>query len=331
MHERGAHVEHLALQYAADGGHTDVVMFLLKAGVVDKCMQCDGSFYWLNNRTRYQVASTDTKGYILSDDRFKILCQSALHLAVAKNHTKVAKLLLSREDETVQCTDFTGRTPLHEAVRQNHVEMAELLLNNGAKVSRTCKSYQNLSSSDNISNGKYNLSVEEEMEYNKDLCHCGSTPFLLAARYGHIDVGLLLLRHGANPNHMDCQGATPLHVAACHGHYSFVAWLISQRLSLSVNLRSKNQSTLLHSGVICKNNDDIKPLIDMGASVYDTDQLGMTPLHYSVLNALENSGTVLFHTASSKNIYVPSFAEDTFIWGSEGVLLLHTIHISSQE
>ena len=328
LYERGAHVDHLALQYAADGGHADVVMFLLKAGVVDKCMQCDGSFYWLINRTRYQVAPPDTEGYILSDDRFKILCQSALHLAVGKNHTKVAKLLLSREDETVQCTDFTGRTPLREAVRQNHVEMAELLLNNGAKVSRTCRSYQNLSSSDNLSNGKYNLSVEEEVEYSKDRCHCGSTPFLLAARFGHIDVGSLLLRHRAQPHDMDCQGATPLHVAACHGHYSLVRWLISQRPSLNVNLRSKNQSTLLHSSVICKNNKDIKPLIDMGASVFETDQFGMTPLHYSVLNAFENSGSVLFHTASSKNIFVPSFTDDTFIWGSEGdVTVAHDSHI----
>ena len=54
----------------------------------------------------------------------------------------------------------------------------------------------------------------------------------------------------------------------------------------------------------------------------------MTPLHYSVLNAFENSGNVLFHTASSKNIFVPSFTEDTFIWGSEGdVTVAHDSHI----
>ena len=292
-------------------------------------MRCDGSFYWLQNRTRYQVAPPGTDDYILSDDRFRILCQSALHLAVAKNHTKVAKLLLSQQQgEIIHCTDFTGRTPLHEAVRQNHAEMAELLIENGARVSRKCRSYQNLSA-DYLSkrkcpckvsrNAKCNEKAHELEEYSKDLCHCGSTPFLLSARYGHMDVGSLLLRHGANPKDMDCQGATPLHVAACHGHYSFISWLITQRPFLNVNLRSKNQSTLLHSSVICKNNKDIKPLIDMGASIYDTDQFGMTPLHYAVLNDFENSGIVMFDTTTkSENFYVPSFTKETFAWGLKG-------------
>ena len=313
LYERGAHLGQLSLQYAAFGGHVDVLAFLLKVGVVDNCMRCDGSFYWLTNRTQYQETSRNAEGCVFSDDRFKTLCQSALHLAVAKNHTTVAKLLLSREDETVHCTDFTGRTPLHEAARQNHVEMAELLIKSGARVSQKCRYFQNFSSSREV---RYHLSIQEEIEYNRDLCHCGSTPFLLAARYGHIDVGSLLLRHGVQPHEMDCQGATALHVAACHGHYRFIRWLISQRPSLHVNLRSKNKSTPLHSGAICKNNKDIQPLIDMGASIYDTDQHGMTPLHYSVLNAFEKSVNVMFRTTSSDNIFAPSHAYK-IIWGEE--------------
>ena len=316
LFEQGARLDHLSLQHAAYRGHADVVAFLLNIGVDDKCMRCDGSFYWLKSQTRYQVTPRDAKEYILSDDRFKILCQSALHLAVAKNRTKVAKVLLSREDNTIHCTDFTGRTPLHEAVRQNHFEMTELLVKNGAKLSRRCRYFQNLSFPDIVSNTekcvsrntRYSLSEEEEMNYNRDLCHCGSTPFLLAARYGHIEVASLLLRYGAKPLATDCQGATPLHVAACHGHYRFIKWLILQRPYLHVNLRSKNQSTLLHSAVICQNNKDIKPLLDMGVSIYDTDQYGMTPLHYSVLNSIKVSGTFTFQTApmfdTSPNIFI---------------------------
>ena len=322
LFEQGAKLDHLSLQHAAYGGHEDVLAFLLNIGVDDKCMRCDGSFYWLKNQTRYQVTPRHAKGYILSDDRFKILCQSALHLAVAKNRTKVAKLLLSREDNTIHCTDFTGRTPLHEAVRQNHVEMTELLIKNAAKLSRRCRYFQNLSSSDNVSkrkpasrNNSYHLSADEEMNYNKDLCHCGSTPFLLAARYGHIEVASLLLRYGAKPLVMDCQGATPLHVAACHGHYDFIKWLIFQRPFLHVNLRSKNQSTVLHSAVICQNNKDIKPLSDMGVSIYDADQYGMTPLHYAVLNSIEVSGTMIFQMSRMFDT-LPSM--NIFIWTPQG-------------
>ena len=322
LFEQGARLDHLSLQHAAYGGHEDVIAFLLNIGVDDKCMRCDGSFYWLKNHTRYQVTPPHAKGYPLSDDRFKILCQSALHLAVAKNHTKVAKLLLSREDNTIHCTDFTGRTPLHEAVRQNHVEMTELLLRNGAKVTRRCRYFQNLSTSDVVSsrkcasrNTRYHLSTEEEMNYNKDLCHCGWTPFFLAARYGHIEVASLLLRYGSKPLDTDCQGATPLHIAACHGHYSFIKWLIFQRPYLHVNLRSKNQSTLLHSAVVCQNNKDVKPLLDMGVSIYETDQYGMTPLHYCVLNSIKVSGAMMFQMSAMFDA-LPSM--NIFIWTAEG-------------
>ncbi|KAJ7370914.1 hypothetical protein OS493_028988 [Desmophyllum pertusum] len=309
-----------AIQLAAQNGHVTVV----QTGVVDTCMRCDGSFYWLANKVRYQTKascnSSDVVDYILSDDKFKILCQSALHLAVARNHTEVAKLLLSQEEKTVHCIDFTGRTPLHEAVRQSHVEMAAVLIQSGARISQKCRLFQNLSFSDNRTmkecETKYDfLSISEEVEYNKDLCHCGSTPFLLAARYGHTEVGSLLLRYGAKAHDKDCQGATPLHVAACHGHYSFIRWLISQRTSLHVNIRSENQSTPLHSGAICKINKAIKPLIDMGASVYDTDQYGMTPLHYSVLNAFENTAVVLGYTETLDYPYGASF---TTVWSLEG-------------
>ena len=305
LHKHGAQLDHLSLQYAAFKGHANVVAYLLNFSVEDICMRCDGSFDWLQNRTRYQAASLDySHDAVLSDDKFKIFCQSALHLAVTKNHTKVAQLLLSQKYRTVHCTDFTGRTPLHEAVRQNHVEMAELLIKGGTKISHKCSRFQNLSS-------EFQLSFEERKDYGKDICHCGSTPFHLAARYGHVEVANLLLLHGVESDSMDCQGATPLHVAACHGHYSFIRWLISQRPSLHINTRGKNQSTLLHSAAICMNNQRVKPLIDMGANIYDTDEHGMTPLHYTVLNAVDNIDFLLFESSTWMD-------DSIFVWGSKG-------------
>ena len=303
LYYRGANVDHLCLQHAARAGHTDVVKFLMKIGILDTCMRCDGIFYWLGNKVRYQAGPSynfkDSHGYILADDDYRIKCQSALHLAVAEKHTEVVKLLLSVEDKTIHCKDFTGRTPLHEAIRQNHVEISELLIRSGAEVSQKCMRFQNLSSVCNNSKKKCDqqrtfLSKRELEEYERDLCHCGTTPFLLAARYGYIEVASLLLRYGAKCDDKDCQGATVLHIAACHGHYDLIRWLISQRTSLHLNMKSKNLSTPLHSSAICKINRDIKPLLDMGANIYETDENGMTPLHYTVMNAYETDSIVLF-------------------------------------
>ena len=333
LYESGAHVDHLSLQHAAAGGHTNIVNFLLKAGVTDRCIRCDGSFYWLQDSIRYQAMplckSSDVKEYTLSDDKYKIFCQSALHLAVAGSHTEVAKVLLAQYHNGIHCVDFTGRTPLHEAVRRNKVYIAELLILKGAKVSHKCRRFQNLSSplhwmvekcaNGELRNEKYPLlSRKERVEYDKDVCHCGSTPFLLAARYGYVEVASLLLSYGAQPHDSDCQGATPLHVAACHGHYDFIRWLISERPSLHINFKSKNRSTPLHSGAICMINKNIMPLIDMGASIYDTDQNGMTPLHYTVLNPFERAASIMSYTMMSGIPYNYSFNMDTVIWSSEG-------------
>ena len=302
LYYRGANVDHLCLQHAARAGHADVVKFLMKIGILDTCMRCDGIFYWLGNKVRYQAGPSynfkDSHGYILADDNYRIKCQSALHLAVAEKHTEVVKLLLSVEDKTIHCKDFTGRTPLHEAIRQNHVEISELLIRSGARVSQKCMRFQNLSSvcnnSEKCNQLRTFLNKRELEEYERDLCHCGTTPFLLAARYGHIEVASLLLRYGAKGDDKDCQGATVLHIAACHGHYDLIKWLISQRTSLHLNMKSKNLSTPLHSSAICKINRDIKPLLDMGANIYETDENGMTPLHYTVMNAYETDSIVLF-------------------------------------
>ena len=332
LYQSGAHADHVTLQHAAAGGHSDVVNFLLKVGVTDECMRCDGSFYWLQNRIRYQAIPhckcNDIKEYALSDDKFKILCQSALHLAVAGSHTDVVKVLLSQSDNAAHCVDFTGRTPLHEAVRRNNVYIAELLIFKGARVSQKCRHFQNVSSvhwmpgkckHDRLRGKECSfLSRKEQEDYNKDVCHCGSSPFLLAARYGYVEVASLLLRHGAQARDSDCQGATPLHVAACHGHYDFIRWLISQRSYLHINFKSKNRSTPLHSGVICTINKNIIPLIEMGASIYETDQRGMTPLHYAVLNRFETTAPVLSYTAMLGNPYSDSFNMKTFIWTSKG-------------
>ena len=302
LYNSGAHADHLCLQHAAHAGHTDVVKFLMKIGILDTCMRCDGIFYWLGNKVRYQAGPSnnfnDSHGYILADDNYRIKCQSALHLAVAEKHTEVVKLLLSVEDKTIHCKDFTGRTPLHEAIRQNHVEISELLIRSGARVSQKCMRFQNLSSvcnnSEKCNQLRTFLNKRELEEYERDLCHCGTSPFLLAARYGHIEVASLLLRYGAKGDDKDCQGATVLHIAACHGHYDLIRWLISQRTSLHLNMKSKNLSTPLHSSAICKINRDIKPLLDMGANIYETDENGMTPLHYTVMNAYETDSIVLF-------------------------------------
>ena len=62
-------------------------------------------------------------------------------------------------------------------------------------------------------------------ECHKDECHCGSARILLAAKYGHIEIGSHLLLNGTWPQARDCNGATASQVASCNGHFKYAACL----------------------------------------------------------------------------------------------------------
>ena len=300
LYEAGAVADQTALHHAAANNSLDVVNFLLDIGVKDECLKCDGSFYWLNTKERFpnstffpdppfkdscsnmalidnDVAKVcidyekkwpdETKK--LYDDSHLIFCHSALHAAVAGGHDKVVTRLLSENHSALNCHDYSGRTPLHEAVRKNDSTIVNILLDKQPQmVKYKCKHWQEVDET--------LLSLEELAEYNADVCHCGYTPLHLAARYGHLEVAILLIRKGARLDERDCTGATPVHVASCHNHANLIGG--------NLNVKTSNGSTPLHSAAACGAVEIIDYLLYKKASLTATDNYGLTALHYSIHN-----------------------------------------------
>lgn len=179
------------------------------------------------------------------DDKHLILCHSALHAAVTSGHDKVVTLLLSEEQNALNCSDYTGRTPIHEAVRNNNTKIVNILLEKQPQMIQSkCKHWQEVD--------KTLLSSEELAEYHTDICHCGYTPLHLAARYGHFDLGILLILKGARVGDQDCSGATSIHVAACHNQLGLIQVLFSHpNFEGDINTKALNGSTPLHSAAVC--------------------------------------------------------------------------------
>ena len=324
LHEAGAAPDQTALHHAAGRNRSDVVKYLLQIGITDKCMRCDGSFYWLKTRKRFKKEVYPTKialerkgrvrvnstmdcpsipfvihkrikdkslttckvEGVLYDDKYLIFCETALHAAVSAGHEAVVRELVSRPTSALACQDYSGRTPLHEAVRKNHKELVKLLLVKEPKlVHQSCDNWQSFHEQGNtVTTTSSLLGMEEEAEYHKDICHCGYTPLHLAARYGDGDIGLDLIIGGANVDATDCLGATLLHVAACHNHKDFVHMLAHLKSEANVNSKSFNGSTPLHSAAACGAVDVIDHLLYHGANLSAVDENNLSSLHYSIMN-----------------------------------------------
>ena len=174
LYEAGAVPDQTALHHAAANNKLEVVKYLLQIGVTDKCMRCDGSFYWLNGKYRLQRdnfsipsfarlykdcihsnskikrfeidlehGNTKDKEGELYDDKHLIFCETALHAAVSASHEAVVRELASHPASALTCRDYSGRTPLHEAVRKRNSRIVDLLLWKDPKlVYETCNHLQ---------------------------------------------------------------------------------------------------------------------------------------------------------------------------------------------
>ena len=347
LHEAGAVADQTALHHAAASTRLEVVKYLLKIGVKDKCMRCDGSFYWLKkekHRLQSQVvaftiaipikehcrvddeinvqAHKDDSCYErenisktfnvgeLFDDRHLIFCETAFHAAISSGHKAVVKELIYSHKRALACRDYTGRTPLHEAVRKNNTEIVKLLLvEDQAKAHSACDHWQNVEGLDE-SREHLTLSREESTEYHGDICHCGYTPLHLAARYGYFEIAVeLVIRGRARVAARDCFGATPLHVAACHNHWEMVYLLL--KLGADIGINAFNGSTPLHSAAACGAVEVIDHLLYHGANLSAVDDSGLTALHYAVFNTtsshLERKRLFKTQTNSGEQLQLVTF------------------------
>ena len=219
------------------------------------------------------------------DDKHLILCQTALHAAVASGHEHVVSSLISEETSALNCYDYTGGTPLHEAVRRNDEKLVEILLEKQPQIiHQTCNHWKQMG--ENFMSDK--LSVQESINYHEDIFHCGYTRLHFVARYGNVDLGISLILRGAKVDAQDCSGATPFHVAACHNKRSFVPVLSHPKAGADINSKTLNGSTPIHSAATCGAVEVIDHLLYWKANLTAVDDYGMTPLHYSIFNVKAN-------------------------------------------
>ena len=308
--EAGAVPDQIALHHAAANNKLEVVKYLLQIGVTDKCIRCDGSFYWLKGKHRLQrdnfsipsfshyrefvhsnskikyyetqleLGSTEDKEGELYDDKHLIFCETALHAAVSAGHEAVVRELASHPTAELTCRDYSGRTPLHEAVRKRNSRIVDFLLLNDPKlVYETCNHLQ---------------SFHENIIPLAGTFHDGTTCNMT------IKSQQLSFEEVTEYDKDICHcGYTPLHLAARHGLTDIGLHLIS--FGAKVDAPDCLGATPLHVAA-CHNHIVFVHIIahaNFGVNVNSKSSNGSTPLHSAAAcGAVEVIDHLIYHGAN---------------------------------
>lgn len=113
--------------------------------------------------------------------------------------------------------------------------------------------------------------------------HLSTSPFLLAAIYGHVDIVNAFLHAGCTIDTHDKYGFTALCWAAYYGRETVIHTLITKGAKLTH--KSNGGISVLHMAADSDKDTStiIEQLIHMGMNVDERDHNGQTPLHYAAM------------------------------------------------
>ena len=187
-----------------------------------------------------------------------------------------------------------GQVPLHIAAAGGNAAICDALLQaNAPRGLVNIVSIQN----DELHNGQWGKkNANGELER---LSSAGSTALHQAVQLLHdraeaaedageevtLDPSLVrvLLKHGANPNSVDAEEQTPLHIAIMGGLHEVVQILCEAKADLSLGCKAFGKDgTELHQAVILRDIKMIKLLAEHGAKVDVQGRDGWTPLCLAV-------------------------------------------------
>lgn len=171
-----------AVMAACYAGRKEMAEDLISRGADISNVDNDGTpvfFYAVMSGEVSLVKDLIEKGADVTSENKKQI--TALHAAVAENHTDIASMLLEYDFNVDQQETERGYTPLMQASVNNNVELIQALLDKGASV--------------------------DTMSYNNE------TPIFHACYGEGTEAASLLLANGADVNITNDEGYNPVHIA----------------------------------------------------------------------------------------------------------------------
>lgn len=257
----------------------------------------------------------------------------------AMNGMKAATTALLNSLADANLCDLQGRTALMWGARHGHLEVIEVLLGTGQNLSRVDKDGLSV-----IDHAQEQLELRSmlfaALKANQDLMEAaarndlagvsaaiqagaqlnirdadGWTPLMWAALHGQIDMVVLMVRHGANPNLLDDQGQEIQ--TLCYQHlsvgetlYSIVGandrlmtaakagdWeAVEEAISCGawVNVRDEGQRSILMWAGRHGKTEKVASLISRNANLELRDIFGWSTLHFAVESGAVDTVSYLY-------------------------------------
>lgn len=280
------------LHWAAEQGHRNVVLALLRAGsCVDPRSQRKATPIMLAASSGYvnvvgvllRFGAGESDCSPLNHHRRSIdhWRRTALHCAAAGGHAAVVALLLGNGFDREQ-HDGAGLIPAEISARTSYSTspaITRILLPTGDNGGKLVYDYvdtmmQDVGIVSGLAKGGAFLDWRAET---------GDAPLHRAAHFHHAAIAKVLLRWGADPNIRNHHGASPLHVAACTEHGEIVAELL--QAGADVETLTKDGFSPLHMAVVNNRLKVVLLLLIAGASMEHRDTThGQTPLSWACKN-----------------------------------------------
>ena len=275
-----------ALHYAALGGQTEVVVWLVKRY---KCpVECR------DNDENTPLHKAAIRGHanvvqvLLSDLGADVEARNkqndtALNVAALNGRSNVVTLLVDQFGCSPHTKGYNNRTPLHFACNGGHLELVEKLIDDyhcdpmaRDDMGLTPLHIAALAEKEHVVRrlvSNYDCSVECRGD-------CEDTPLHYAAQQGHAHVVQVLLSDlGADVEARNKQNDTALNVAAENGHSNVVTLLVDQ-FGCSPHTKGYNNRTPLHDACWGGQLEMVEKLIDdYHCDPMARDDEGLTPLH----------------------------------------------------
>ncbi|CAI5637554.1 ankyrin repeat and SOCS box protein 13a.1 isoform X3 [Oreochromis niloticus] len=201
--------------------------------------------------------------------------RTALHEAASHGRALQLKQLIEN-GASVNMVTVDNITPLHEACIQAHPNCARLLLEAGAQVDvRTIHGSTplcNACAAGSLECAK--LLLDYGAKVNPSLTALTASPLHEAC----IQVVRLLIASGAKLEAFDVHFGPPLHIACAKGHLNCVKELLTAGANVNA---VKFHEIALHHAARVSMVEMIELLVEFGANVYASDNLGRKPIDYT--------------------------------------------------